>query len=258
MIRRFLAQVYSPESIFGGRRRIRDSVFRALSGSVSAIDCILASKSDWIAYCGLIELANLEPNGIMSNMDSQKFSEYLKGQLLIAMPDIGDPRFDKSVVLLCFHSDEGAMGVVLNKPAGLIKLSDIVKKDGEVVKESPETIPFHFGGPVEQYRAMIVHTCDCESYSSTNFVSEEFGLTTTPDILEDISNGKGPAGKKLLLGYAGWSPGQLEEEIQKNAWLVCDSDPGLIFETGSEEMWNEAVKSLGIAPSMLSSVGGRA
>ena len=191
-------------------------------------------------------------------MPDEEKSEYLIGQLLVAMPDIGDPRFAKSVILLCFHSDEGAMGVVLNKPAGKVKISDIMQNDDKEAKEEFDTIPIHFGGPVEQYRAIFVHSCDCDEYSSTKFVSEKFGLTTTPDILEDFSRGKGPKSSKLLLGYAGWSPGQLEDEIQKNAWLVCDSDPEIVFGTGSVELWNAAVKSLGISPSMLSSVGGRA
>ena len=148
-------------------------------------------------------------------MLSEKKSEYLIGQLLVAMPDIGDPRFAKSVILLCFHSEEGAMGVVLNKPAGKVKISDIMQNGDKDSREEFDTIPIHFGGPVEQYRAIFVHSRDCEEYSSTKFVSEEFGLTTTPDILEDFSKGKGPTCSKLLLGYAGWSPGQLEDEISE-------------------------------------------
>ncbi|MCY4461153.1 MAG: YqgE/AlgH family protein [Albidovulum sp.] len=191
-------------------------------------------------------------------MVDEKKSEFLIGQLLVAMPDIGDPRFAKSVILLCFHSEEGAMGVVLNKPAGQVKLSDILQKSEKESVEEFDSITIHFGGPVEQYRAIFVHSSDCGEYSSTKFVSDELGITTTPDILEDFSRGKGPKSSKLLLGYAGWSPGQLENEIQQNSWLVCEGNPDIVFGTGSVELWNAAVKSLGIAPSMLSSVGGRA
>ena len=184
-------------------------------------------------------------------------TEYLRGSLLISMPDMADPRFAKCVILLIFHSKAGAMGVVVNKPAGQILLSDMVAgaaADNDIEK----SIPVHFGGPVENERAIIIHSRDCSDYSSTQFVNDDFGVTTTPDILDDFLKGQGPSSRLLVLGYAGWSAGQLETEIQMNSWLTCKGDPDLVFNIAAEKKWNAAVKSLGISPSMLSSGGGSA
>ncbi len=181
---------------------------------------------------------------------------YLDGRLLVAMPDMMDPRFSKSVILMIFHTAEGAMGVVVNKPAGQVQVSEILRSEGQA--PDSESIPVYFGGPVDHERAIIVHSRDCEEYASTKFINEHFGVTTTPDILEDFSKGEGPSSSLLVLGYAGWAAGQLESELEHNSWLTCDGNPELVFEIDADMKWEAAIKSLGISPSMLSSLGGSA
>ena len=182
---------------------------------------------------------------------------YLDGHLLVAMPDMMDPRFSKSVILMIFHTAEGAMGVVVNKPAGHVQVSEILKSGKGVPVES-DPIPIHFGGPVDHERAIIIHSRDCREYTSTKFINEHFGVTTTPDILADFSKGEGPSSSLLVLGYAGWAAGQLESELEQNSWLTCDGNPELVFNTDADVKWEAAIKSLGISPSMLSSLGGSA
>ena len=183
--------------------------------------------------------------------------EYLKGSLLIAMPDMQDSRFANSVILMIYHSEENAMGVVINKVAGHMQVGAISGEGEGVVTES-DPMPVHYGGPVENERAIIVHSGDCREYASTQTINEKFSITTTPDILEDLSKGEGPSSLLLALGYAGWHAGQLESELQRNSWLICDGDPELVFDTADEDKWEAAIKSLGIKPSMLAMAGGTA
>ena len=183
---------------------------------------------------------------------------YFGGDLLIAMPDMADPRFKKCVILLIVHSENDAMGVVVNKPAGQVQIHELTSGGESISTGEPHSIPVHYGGPVEHERAIILHSPDCQDYESTRVVNEHFCVTTTPDILEDFSKGSGPASSLFVLGYAGWSAGQLEDELQRNAWLVCRGDPELVFDVHPDQKWEAAVKSLGISPSMLSSGGGTA
>ena len=184
--------------------------------------------------------------------------KYLDGSLLVAMPGIGDPRFDSSVILMCMHNENGAMGVVLNKPVGHIPLAEFISSEAAEDGEQNAVLEVHFGGPVEQNRAIIVHSSDCSEYAGTEFVSEHFGLTTSKDILEDIGNGTGPSNLIIVLGYAAWAGGQLESELRRNSWLICGADPGIVFRTDKAGMWNAAIESLGIMPGMLSGGGGTA
>jgi len=183
---------------------------------------------------------------------------FLDGKLLVAMPGMGDPRFDKAVVFICAHSPEGAMGLMINKPAERLKFDDLMTQlgidwDGEL--PSP---PVHHGGPVEHGRGFVLHSRDYESEGSSMKIGDDFGMTATLDILTDIALGKGPKRALLALGYTGWAPGQLEAELQANGWLIADVDPELVFAAKDAEKWHDAIEGLGVDPRMLSAEGGRA
>lgn len=182
----------------------------------------------------------------------------LSGKLLIAMPGMGDPRFEQSVVFMCAHSDDGAMGLIVNKRAEDLKLGDLLAQLGIEAGQRPIEMPVHVGGPVEHGRGFVLHSDDYGSNSSTLRVDQGFGMTATLDILEDIANGRGPKAAILALGYAGWGPGQLEGEIQQNGWLTCDATPDLVFAADDGAKWKQALAVLGIDALMLSPSAGRA
>jgi putative transcriptional regulator len=184
--------------------------------------------------------------------------QHLDGKLLIAMPSMGDERFERAVIYMCAHSEDGAMGLIVNKPAPELRFSDLLEQlDLKAAREAGQ-IRVHFGGPVEHGRGFVLHSPDYESVDSTLKVDDKFGMTATLDILEDISNGDGPAAALLALGYAGWGPGQLEGELQANGWLTCDATHDLVFNEGDGDKWGAALASLGISPSFLSASGGTA
>lgn len=182
----------------------------------------------------------------------------LSAKLLIAMPGMGDPRFEHSVVFLCAHSDDGAMGLIVNKPARDLRFDALAEQLGIARTERAREIRVHFGGPVEHSRGFVLHSGDYSGTGSTLKVDERFGMTATVDILEAIAAGRGPASSLLALGYAGWGPGQLEEEILRNGWLTCDAAPDLVFSERNAEKWIRALKTLGVDPLTLSSASGRA
>lgn len=192
-------------------------------------------------------------------MQAQHPQDGLRGKLLIAMPGMGDPRFEHSVVYICAHSDDGAMGLIINKPTPELKFSDLLEQlqISPPPAEAPEVL-VHYGGPVEGGRGFVLHTGDYTGNSSTLQVDDRFGMTATLDVLEDLSQGTGPRRCFLALGYAGWGPGQLENELQRNGWLTCDAVPELVFEAAAEQKWQMALGTLGIDPLMLSATGGRA
>jgi putative transcriptional regulator len=184
--------------------------------------------------------------GVGDNASNQG---YLDGQLLIAMPVMGDPRFERSVIYLCAHSSEGAMGIIVNRPAGSIDFPELlVQLDIKVLK----------GGPVETGRGFVLHSSDFFIKDATLQIDEGICLTATVDILKAIARGSGPKHAILALGYAGWAPGQLETEIQDNGWLHCDADPDLIFGRDVEEKYLRALRKIGIDPGMLSNEAGHA
>jgi len=199
-----------------------------------------------------------EANPQSIRMNVQQSPDSLKGQILIAMPGMGDPRFDHSVIYLCAHSGEGAMGLILNKPASDLELPSLMEQIGITPTDKMRKMPIRFGGPVEHGRGFVLHSADYSNNNSTLQVNDTFAMTATLDILEDIAKGGGPDTCLLALGYAGWGPGQLEKELQANGWLTGDAGPELIFDPNVEGMWSQALHSIGIDPSMLSSVGGRA
>jgi putative transcriptional regulator len=182
----------------------------------------------------------------------------LTGQLLIAMPGMPDPRFEHSLIYLCAHSNEGAMGLIVNKPSADVTFGNLVE---QLSIESPidvRDIRVHFGGPVELGRGFVLHSPDFQSQMTTLNVDEAFSMTGTLDVLETIAQGAGPEKRLIVLGYAGWGPGQLESEIASNGWLTCDASPALVFDTEDDQKWEAALGSLGISPLALSSEGGRA
>ena len=182
----------------------------------------------------------------------------LDGKLLIAMPSMGDPRFEHSVILICSYSDKGAMGLILNKPSADIRMSDVLDQlDIKPVPEAAEMV-VHFGGPVETGRGFVLHSKDYASDLSTLAVSEQFGMTATLDILEEIARGEGPKHALMMLGYAGWGPGQLEGELARNAWLTADAPANLVFQVTAGQKWSAALESLGIDPLTLSATAGHA
>jgi putative transcriptional regulator len=187
----------------------------------------------------------------------------LGGKLLIAMPRIRDSNFDHSVVFLCAHSDQGAMGLVINKPAPLMYFADLLDKielDGAIedIPEDVLRVPVRLGGPVEQFRGFVLHSEDYMALDQTLAIGKEYGLTATVDILRDIAAGRGPKKRLVALGYAGWAPGQLEDEIQHNGWLHCEPDEDIIFGDILEDKHHVAMKKIGVDPGMLSADFGHA
>lgn len=182
----------------------------------------------------------------------------LTGQLLIAMPGMPDPRFEHSLIYLCAHSDEGAMGLIVNKPSADVTFGNLIDQlPIDAVQDTPD-IRVHFGGPVELGRGFVLHSPDFDSDMTTLHVDDRFSMTGTLDVLESIARGAGPAKRLIALGYAGWGPGQLENEIAENGWLTCDARPDLVFDIADSDKWEAALKTLGISPLMLSAAGGRA
>ena len=199
------------------------------------------------------------PGGaIFPGMNTPVDSRHLDGKLLIAMPSMGDPRFARSVIFMCAHSDEGAMGLIVNKPAPDLDFADLLEQLDMKVTDDSRQIRVHIGGPVEHGRGFVLHSPDYAGSDSTLRVDDDFGMTATLDILEDISQGRGPRDCLLALGYAGWGPGQLEGEIQANGWLTCEASHDLVFSRSDAEKWEAALASLGISPSFLSAEGGTA
>jgi putative transcriptional regulator len=183
---------------------------------------------------------------------------FLAGQLLIAMPGIGDPRFERSVIFLCAHSEEGAMGLVVNKPAPDLQFSELLAQLKIPKLRGVADARVHLGGPVEHGRGFVLHSGEYAIEGATLRINEGFAMTATVDVLQDMARGVGPAKSLLALGYSGWGPGQLEVEIQRNGWLTAPAEAGVVFETGNAQKWEMALRSLSIDPRLLSAEGGRA
>jgi putative transcriptional regulator len=185
-------------------------------------------------------------------------SAQLAGKCLIAMPSMGDPRFARSVIYMCAHSADGAMGLIVNKPAPDVRLGDLLEHLGIPKGNGIPDIRVHIGGPVEHARGFVLHSSDFESPQGTMKVDDDISMTATLDVLERIAGGTGPRQSILALGYAGWGPGQLESEIAQNGWLTADSRNDLVFGRANEFKWSAALKSIGVDPVTLSSQSGRA
>jgi putative transcriptional regulator len=192
-------------------------------------------------------------------------SEYLDGQMLIAMPVMEDERFQRSVIYMCAHSSEGAMGIIVNRPAGsidfpglLLQLKIIEKGERIMLPEGAEAMKVLHGGPVEKGRGFVLHSSDFFIKDSTLPIDDDISLTATLDILKAIATGAGPKRAILALGYAGWGPGQLETELQHNGWLHCPADPDLVFGRDVDAKYERALKKIGIDLAMLSNEAGHA
>jgi putative transcriptional regulator len=190
---------------------------------------------------------------------------YLDGQLLIAMPGMSDERFARSVIFICAHSAEGAMGIVLNRPAADLSLPDLLVQLDIVPEAERIRLPTEvgkmqvlMGGPVETSRGFVLHSPDFHIDQSTLPIDDSICLTATIDILRAIARGQGPRNAVLALGYAGWSAGQLESEIQANGWLNCPADTELIFNSATDTRYQLALRKIGIDPGMLSMDAGHA
>lgn len=191
-------------------------------------------------------------------MASDNLITDLTGKLLIAMPDMGDPRFEKSVVLICSHSSDGAMGLIVNKSVDEVQFKQVVEQLGVTANESSKDTPIHFGGPVETGRGFVLHSDDYEDSPSSMKVPGGFRVTATLDVLEALAGGDGPERAMMALGYAGWGPGQLEGELQHNGWLTADASGELVFSENNDGKWDAALKSLGVSALHLSATGGTA
>lgn len=184
-------------------------------------------------------------------------SGYLTGQLLIAMPNMRDPRFEKTVIYMCVHNAEGAVGLVVNRQIESITFPDLLQQLNIESSDTPPDLPIHFGGPVETGRGFVLHSTDY-GQTGTIMVGDLIGLTATVDILKDMAARRGPKNSLLALGYAGWGPGQLDGEIQQNAWLNVPADEGLIFDSEIDTKWSRAIAKIGIDLSLLSGDAGHA
>jgi putative transcriptional regulator len=188
---------------------------------------------------------------------SEKAPNYFTGQLLVAMPRMRDPRFARSVIYMCAHNPEGAMGLVVNRLVGSLKFPELLTQLGIEAKPGLEEIRVHFGGPVESGRGFVLHSTDYVR-DGTMVVNSEIALTATLDILKAIAGGEGPRQSLLALGYAGWGPGQLDNEMQANGWLTVPADPGLVFDNDIDDKWARAIGKIGVNLEHLSGEAGHA
>ena len=183
--------------------------------------------------------------------------DWLGGELLVAMPGMTDPRFAQAVICLCSHSPDGAMGIVLNRPLEGMSFDVLLRQLGLAPVPPARRIRVVEGGPVEGGRGFVLHSADWSTEGSLP-VRGELALTANVEVLKAIAEGGGPRLGVLALGYAGWAPGQLDDEIQRNAWLSVPADEALLFEHAPEGLWRQALAKLRIDPVMLSGAAGRA
>jgi putative transcriptional regulator len=194
----------------------------------------------------------------MTQHDSSSTEEgYIPGHLLIAMPQMADDRFAKTVIYLCAHTADGAMGLVINREIDSISFPGLLKQLEIEVADADDQIRVMFGGPVEMARGFVLHSQDYIQ-DSTLLIGEKVGLTATMDILKDMAKKTGPRRCLLALGYAGWAPGQLDHEIQANGWLHAPANENIIFGEDSGAKWNQALGILGIDAALLSGDAGHA
>ena len=182
---------------------------------------------------------------------------YLTGKCLVAMPGMSDARFSRAVIYLCAHTEEGAMGLVVNRAIPDFSFVDLLDQLNIPPTPRCQRIQLQFGGPVESQRGFVLHSADYV-HEGTLVVDDAVALTATLEVLRDIATGTGPSRTLMALGYAGWSPGQLDDELRQNVWLTVDADPDLVFAADLEAKYVLALSRLGIDPALLSSEGGHA
>lgn len=187
----------------------------------------------------------------------EKLNVSLTGQLLIAMPGMQDPRFAKTLVYMCSHEAEGAMGLVINRVLDNLTFQDLLKQLDIDEPDADRSMDIHFGGPVESGRGFVLHTLDYVQ-DSTLVIDENHALTATVDVVRAIAGGRGPDQHILALGYAGWAPGQLDGEIKANGWLSVAPDSDLVFGSEQEGKWERAMAKLGVDVNLLYTEAGHA
>ncbi len=194
------------------------------------------------------------PKSTQEPSESSNDRDFLTGQVLIAMPNLGDPRFERAVVFLCAHDDEHAMGVIINKPLADVEIADLLEQL-EIDFDDAKAEPVFFGGPVQTERGVVLHTLDYQT-DATIALGRDVGITASRDVLVDIGGNapQRPAPRKYLLaiGHAGWGPGQLEQEIAMNAWAHCDPDEAILFDGAVRPTWQDALSKLGVTGAMFS------
>lgn len=184
--------------------------------------------------------------------------ESLAGQILIAMPGIDDPRFERAVIFLCAHGADHAMGLTVNRPVDGLTVPDLLVRLGiEATISMPEDLVL-IGGPVERERGFVLHTADFHATPATLPVLSDISLTATRDVLEAMASPLAPRRSLLALGYAGWGGGQLERELQENVWLTCEADETLLFGDDHDHKWSRALSKIGVSAEKLSSLSGSA
>jgi putative transcriptional regulator len=193
----------------------------------------------------------------MKNKDITGKAGYLTGQLLIAMPSMSDSRFEKTVIYMCVHNVDGAMGLVINRGMDEISFPELLQNLNIYCDAPDPNIPVQYGGPVETGRGFVLHSQEYEQ-TGTITVYDGVGLTATTEILAAMADRKGPVKSLLALGYAGWGPGQLDSEIQQNAWLHVPADEMLLFDTDLDGKWDHAIAKIGVDVSLLSGDHGHA
>jgi len=183
---------------------------------------------------------------------------FMSGQLLLALPGIGDPRFDRVVVAMCLHDEAGAMGITINQPHPSVHLGDVLRELG-LTASTPQVrdAPIYVGGPVEPGRGFVLHSADYSSAATVD-IGGHWSMTGTRDILQALAEGRGPQQWLVALGYAGWAAGQLEEELRQHGWLAAPAQEALLYEMPAENRWAAAYAGLGINVSHLSAQSGHA
>ncbi len=200
-----------------------------------------------------------EKSKLTDTIDTKIIDGFYSGSLLVSTPDILDPRFNRSVIYLISHNEKGAMGFIINKPIQDIYLSDIMRIDGSKKKnDSNKNNIVLFGGPVEYKSGFLLHSKEYQIKNTTLKINEHFSLTNDTKAISDVYKGKGPVSSLFMLGYAGWSPGQLEKEIMEDSWLVAKADPELVFNNSFSDKYNLSLEVLGIENAFFSSSSGKA
>lgn len=182
----------------------------------------------------------------------------LGGKVLVAMPGMGDPRFARSVILVCAHTPEGAMGLIVNQPARDADFSELLEHLKIAATSERRDVRVHLGGPVERGRGFVLHSRDYSGGAATMAIPGGLAMTATLDVLEALAQGRGPDRALLALGYAGWGPGQLESEIRRNDWIVAEAPEDLLFSADDGGKWAAVLRKAGIDPVSLSGTAGRA
>jgi len=201
---------------------------------------------------------SLEKFPVVDEHEQMEDISNLSGKLLIALPGMGDPRFEKSVIYICSHNSDGAMGIIINKAKGEIVISDLLDQVGINGQVRVADTAVLDGGPVDIDRGFVLHTADYYHAGTSLRISETLALTSTKDVLEALTTEDAPNLAILAVGYSGWGGGQLEREIQQNAWMIVDGKESLIFEQSLKGKWAKALSFIGVTPDMLSHFGGSA